>query len=197
MPPAFKGIIFDMDGTLTVPIIDFIKIRTALNIPSDRDLSEEINSRPEPLRSEGWQLIEAFEEEAARNNRFQPGAPETLNRFKNAGIRLGIITRNRLANCKILFDELDVSFEPVLTREFPFIKPSPEPCQHIIEQWGLEPHECLMVGDYVHDLECGAGAGTKSCFFSNPGKEDFSVHADYTVTTFAELEKGVFDKWTD
>lgn len=197
MALAFKGIIFDMDGTLTVPIIDFIKIRSELNIPPDRDLSEEINSRPEPHRSEGWKLIEAFEEEAAINNRFQPGAPATLNRFCNAGIKLGVITRNRLANCKILFEELDVSFEPVLTREFPFIKPSPKPCLHIIEQWDLAPHECLMVGDYVHDLECGAGAGAKTCFFRNPGKEDFSGHADFTVDTFAELEEGVFKKWAD
>ena len=189
----FKGIIFDMDGTLTVPIINFIEIRERLAIPDGADLSHTLNSRPEPSRSEGWQVIEAFEAEAAKNNRLQPGAVESLNRFHAAGIRLGVITRNRLSNCRILFENLDVTFEPVLTREYPHIKPAPEPCLHVIEQWGIQPHECLMIGDFIHDLECAHAAGAKACFFRNPGKEDFSEHADYTVDSFAELEKKVFE----
>ncbi len=178
-----------MDGTLTVPIIDFIAIREKLAIPAGQDLAHTLNARPEPQRSEGWQLIEDFEAEAAKNNRFQPGAPETLSHLHDVGIRLGVITRNRRSNCEILFDQLDITFEPVLTREYPHIKPAPEPCLHVIEQWRLNPHECLMVGDFIHDLECGNAAGAKTCFFRNPGKEDFSGHADYTVDSFAELEK--------
>jgi len=188
----YKGIIFDMDGTLTVPLLDFNRIRSDLGI-TEGDIAEVIESWPEPRRAQGWKLIEKYEHEACKNNQLQPDALEVLSRFAASRIRLGIITRNTMKSVeKLLKTKLTVAFDIILTREFPHMKPSPEPVLHILEKWNLEPEECLMVGDYIHDIQAANAAGAVSCYYKNAHGGDYEREADYTVKSFKELEALVF-----
>jgi len=43
---AIRGVIFDMDGTLTLPVIDFDGLRKALNIPRPKDILVEVQKYP-------------------------------------------------------------------------------------------------------------------------------------------------------
>lgn len=183
----FKGLIFDMDGTITVPSIDFNKIREELGIPSG-DIVEIIALWPKKKAEEAWALIEKYEEEVLSLTKFQDGARESLLKFKNHGIRLGLLTRNSRKSADAVLLRLKVDFDIVLTREFPFVKPRPEPVIHILESWALHPEETLVVGDYIHDIESGKNAGACSCFFENPGARSYSEHADYSIKSFRELE---------
>ncbi|MDD5598879.1 MAG: hypothetical protein PHV82_13105, partial [Victivallaceae bacterium] len=88
MRKKFKGLIFDMDGTLTVPLLDFKLIRRELGVGDGGDLAEIINSFPERRRGEAWKLIEKHEFNAIRNNCLQPGVEHALKRFAGAGIML-------------------------------------------------------------------------------------------------------------
>lgn len=184
-----QGIIFDMDGTLTVPILDFKRIRQELGVTDrDADLVEVINRRSEPEQREAWAVIERHEEEAVANCCFQPDLDPVLNRFASAGIRLAVITRNTRRSADIVLGRLSVRFDPILTREFPFLKPSPEPVRHILTQWRLEPRNVLMVGDYVHDIESGRAAGVYTCYYHEPSLRDaWSGEADFTVSSYEEL----------
>ena len=185
----YKGIIFDMDGTLTVPLLDFNRIQRELGIV-EGDIAEVIESWPEPRRTQGWRLIEKYEQEASENNRLQPDALEVLAGFAARRIRLGIITRNTMESVeKLLKTKLTVAFDIILTREFPHMKPSPEPVLHILEKWNLMPEECLMVGDYIHDIQAANAAGAFSCYFKNTHGGDYDREADYTVKSFKELQK--------
>lgn len=188
----YKGIIFDMDGTLTVPLLDFNRIRLDLGITGG-DIAEVIESWPEPERSNGWKLIEKYEHEASACNQLQPDVLEVLSRFAACNIRLGIITRNTLNSVKKLLNtKLYVDFDIILTREFPHMKPSPEPVLHILEQWNLQPGECLMVGDYIHDIQSANAAGAVSCYYKNSQGGAYESDADFTVKSYKELEKLVF-----
>ncbi len=184
-----QGIIFDMDGTLTVPVLDFKRIRRELNITdASADIVEEINNRSEDGQREAWALIERYEEEAAANCRFQPDAGSVLDRFASAGIRLAVITRNTRRSADIVLGRLGVKFDPILTREFPFLKPSPEPVRHILTCWQLNPRNVMMVGDYIHDIISGRDAGTHTCYYRGPALYDaWSDEADFTVSSYAEL----------
>jgi HAD superfamily hydrolase (TIGR01549 family) len=187
-----KGLIFDMDGTLTVPLIDFKKMRQELNIPEKGgDLAEIINSWPEPRRGQAWKIIEKFEIYAIENNRLQAGVEDALKRFAQANIHLAIITRNTTRSTKALLAKLSVKFDPVLTREFPHIKPAPEPVLHILDAWQIKPDECMMIGDYIHDIESANAAGAFSCYFKNPNMKHWE-EADFTVSSYQELENLVF-----
>jgi phosphoglycolate phosphatase-like HAD superfamily hydrolase len=187
----FQGIIFDMDGTLTVPALDFCQIREELNIPSG-DIALTLNSWSEPQRSSGWAIIERHEALASSNIRLQPNVCETLFNFVEYGIKFAIVTRNTMCSVDKFLSALPVSFYPILTREFPFLKPSPEPVWHILEHWDLAAENCLMVGDFIDDVDSANAAGVYSCYFKNPGGGDFSHAADFTVSSFLELRQLVF-----
>ena len=183
-----------MDGTLTVPLIDFRQIRSEINAPDGGDLAEIINSWPEPRRGLAWETIEKYELYAVENNRLQTGVEHALEHFAQAGIFLAIITRNTSRSTEALLKKLPVKFNPVLTREFPHIKPSPEPVLHILRHWGIKPTECLMIGDYIHDIQAANAAGAMSCYFKNPDVRHWDEHADFTVSSYRELENLVFDQ---
>ena len=194
MRKKIKGLIFDMDGTLTVPLIDFRKIRQELNIGEGGDLAEIINSWPEPRRRQAWKVIEKYEVYAIENNCLQQGVEDALKRFTQAKIRLAIITRNTARSTEALLSKLPVQFDPVLTREFPHIKPSPEPVRYILNAWKIEADECIMIGDYIHDIQSANAAGALSCYFKNPDVKPWDKHADFTVSSYRELENLVFDE---
>jgi len=190
-----KGLIFDMDGTLTVPLIDFKEIRKELSIPSSGgDLAKIIASWPEPRRTQAWKIIEKYEIYAIENNCLQEGVEAALERFAKANIRLAIITRNTARSTEALLKKLSVEFDPILTREFPYIKPAPEPVLHILDSWQIKADECIMVGDYIHDIESANAAGAFSCYFKNPDVKHWYEEADFTVSSYQELENLVFNK---
>ena len=189
----FKGIIFDMDGTLTVPLLDFKQIRQEIGAPDGKDLAKTIDSWPPERRQKAWETIERHEMDAVKNNCLQEGLEKALMRFRKNNIRLAIITRNTTRSTNALLEKLPVKFHPVLTREFPHIKPAPEPVLHILDAWQLKPEECLMVGDYIHDIQSANAAGVHSCYYKNPGVKHWDDDADFTVSSYRELEALVFD----
>jgi HAD superfamily hydrolase (TIGR01509 family) len=183
----FKGLIFDMDGTLTVPTIDFMQVRNELGIERGNDLVKVIESWPQEKRDWAWKVIERHEEEA--EIKLQPGVKDTLHNFRKAGLHLGILTRNSLKSAKKVLRILQFDFDEILTREHTHIKPDPEAVRHFIRKWAVLPEELIVIGDYIHDIECGKAAGTHTCFFENAeAYQSFSEHADYTAKSFAELE---------
>jgi HAD superfamily hydrolase (TIGR01549 family) len=190
----FRGIIFDLDGTLTIPQIDFDHIRKELELPPGHDLIVQLAELPEARQRAAWALIESYEERLAENNVLQERAADTLTEFAARGIRLGLLTRNSPRSITIFREKFHLPLEIALGRDFKPVKPAPEPVWHIIDHWELQPAEVLFVGDYRHDLEAGAAAGTATCFFHNPGLESFAHMADYTVGSYAELARLVFDE---
>jgi len=187
----YKGLIFDMDGTLTVPAIDFISVRRELGI-LEGDLVPIIEAWPEARREWAWQLIERYEDNVRSQTKLQPGAHAALVKFRHAGLKLGILTRNSHKGVDALLKILDIEFDAILTRDHIHIKPAPEPVWEIAKSWNMTAAETLVIGDYIHDIECGSAAGAKTCFFANPGMESYADLADFTVNSFAELETLVF-----
>ena len=173
MKTKFKGIIFDMDGTLTVPEINFGKMREILGVENGTDLLEYPKSLSKKDRIQYFKKLEEFEKEGQKNLRFQKGVIQTLNKFIESNIKLSIITRNCKANTDIVIDKLNIDFDPVLTREFDYIKPHPGPIHHILSIWKLKPEEVIIVGDFKDDILCGINAGILTCFFQNKNKVSY------------------------
>ncbi len=188
----FKGIIFDMDGTLTVPTINFTEIRKALGIPEGLDLLKVIETYTEDQKKYHLEIIEKYEKEALKNTTLQKGVNNTLQEFSTSNIKMGIITRNTIESAKEVLSLIKIKFNPILTRDFTPVKPDPAPIQYILNRWHFEPKEVLMVGDYKDDITCGKNANTATCFFSNPNSKDYSSIADFSVSSFDELKRIVY-----
>ena len=192
MPAArFQGLIFDLDGTLTRPTLDFDAMRREIGI-LEGDLVFEIPKLPPGRRDAAWAVVEAHEQRALREQALQDGALGLLRRCRDEGIRIAVLTRNARRSVDHFCSAHGMVFDAVVTREFPFVKPHPGPVRHILETWGMDPADALMIGDYVHDITCGREAGTKTCFFQNPGRPDYGRDADFTVHSMAELEALLF-----
>jgi HAD superfamily hydrolase (TIGR01549 family) len=175
-----------MDGTITVPVLDFKKIRAETGILTG-DLVETISAMSPADAARAWAVIERHEEEGRRRIKLQPGARRVLKKLSAAGLRLGLLTRNTRKSADHLLSLLDNKFDCVLTREFHIVKPDPGTVRHILEQWSLPPREALVIGDHLDDLRCAKAAGARSCFFRNPGAASYAEHADHTVDSFDGL----------
>jgi HAD superfamily hydrolase (TIGR01549 family) len=186
MPEPCAGIIFDMDGTLTVPTLDFAAMRREIGA-GPGDLVTHISALPPVERDRAWAVIDRHEEQAITDMRLQDGAAGLLHRCRKGNLKLGLVTRNAQRSVDALCKLCGITFDAVVTREFPFLKPHPEPVLHIARQWAMPPREILMVGDYLYDIQSGRAAGTQTCFFRNAGMRDFSAEADCTVDSMSEL----------
>eukprot|EP00850_Spirogloea_muscicola_P011390 SM000070S21356 [mRNA] locus=s70:623539:625164:+ [translate_table: standard] len=68
---ALRGVVFDMDGTLTVPVIDFAAMRRRVGATS-HDLLAEIAAWPPARQEQAYRTITAIEMEAKENMRIMP-----------------------------------------------------------------------------------------------------------------------------
>jgi len=189
--PRFDGLIFDMDGTLTRPTLDFQAIRREIGVPSG-DLVEEIGKLAPDRRAAAWAVVESHEERAVALQELQDGARDLLAACRPCGLRTAIVTRNTQRSVDALCRKYHLSVDAVVTREFFFIKPHPAPVLHVLTKWALPPGRVLTIGDYVHDIVAGRAAGTRTCYFQNPGRPLCETEADYTVRSMRELRGIVF-----
>lgn len=188
----YEALIFDMDGTITRPTLDFQDIRREIGHEIKGDLAHGILELTPAEQASAWAIVEAHEERAMRNQELQPGVKELLTECGRRALKLGLLTRNVQRSVDHLCARYDLHFDAVLTREFPSLKPDPAPVFHMLEKWDVSPASTLVVGDYLHDINCGRAAGTHTCFFQNPGTPFFGQNADYVVHSMAELQALVF-----
>src|SRR5690242_3497316 len=86
--------IFDLDGTLTLPVHDFAAIRLDLAIPTGSDILHFLAALPPvEARTKRVRLTE-IEYELAERTAMAPGAGRLLEQLVRRGTRLGILTRN-------------------------------------------------------------------------------------------------------
>lgn len=177
---TLQGVIFDMDGTLTAPAIDFAEMRRRLGIPSG-DILLTIKTWSDDRRIEAFETIEKIEEEARQNLILQPGIHELLAFLDLHDLRKGIVTRNTAVTVRHLLDRLSSSFSEIVTREFEPFKPDPASIRHICGRWGVPPEQVMMVGDYRDDMLCGRGAGARTCLLLNDWNAQYASLADFVA----------------
>ncbi len=178
-----KGVIFDMDGTLTEPAIDFAEMRRRVGIPSG-DILLTIRSWPEERQRAAFRIIDEIEEVARARLVVQPGVHELMDLLDERGMPKGIITRNTEKSVRHLQRFIRTTFSAVLTRDFHPVKPDPAAVRHICGQWGLPADQVLMVGDYRDDLLCGKAAGARACLLLNDHNRQWADLADFAVPDF-------------
>lgn len=188
----YKAIIFDMDGTLTVPAMNFASLREDIGA-TDGDILLEMEKWSEERRANAWEVIERYESAVIAATKIQEGCVDFLIKLRDNGCKLAILTRNSRKSVDAFIELIGFSFDAVLTREHTHVKPSPVPVHDILRDLNVAAESAMVVGDYVHDLESGNAAGTDTCFFHNPGAASFAEFADFTVSSYTELDTLIFN----
>ncbi|WP_455947380.1 HAD family hydrolase [Lelliottia jeotgali] len=170
--PAIRHWVFDMDGTLTVAVHDFQRIKRDLAIPPDDDILTHLAALPaeEAAAKHAWLL--AHERALAGAAQPAPGAVALIRALHAAGCRLGILTRNARELAEVTLQAIGVGdvFAPedIIGRDEAEPKPSPAGLRYFVERWQVDPAQVVMVGDYRFDLECGRAAGTRTVLVNSP-----------------------------
>jgi HAD superfamily hydrolase (TIGR01549 family) len=187
-----KGVVFDMDGTLTLPgLIDFARIRSRLGISAKDDIIGHMRSIEDPIARQVAHDIVAEEEAIAiENTALCEGVDELIHFLDSNAIPKALLTRNAQPAVDVFLSHSKMQFDVALTRDFEKgFKPDPAPLLHIADQWGIEPQHLLMVGDAKDDIICGNRAGYWTCLVHYhasqgqsppPDLKDITIHFEDT-----------------
>ena len=66
---AIKGVIFDMDGTLTIPVLNFSEMRARIGLPQGADILAAVANMVADERERAMEIIEECEEEGREVDR--------------------------------------------------------------------------------------------------------------------------------
>lgn len=183
--------IFDMDGTLTVPVHDFAYARRTLGISPSDDILGALARRPPSERAAAERWLHAWERELADRATLQADAGALLSELTAAGCALGVLTRNtrEVALRTLAAIGLDARFEAgaVLGRGCVAPKPHPAGIQAILDHFGECPERAVMVGDYLHDVRAGRAAGTGTVLVRRRHEEGWDGEADLLVDSLWPL----------
>jgi len=190
--------IFDLDGTLTVPVHDFVAIRTALGMAdTDPDILGFLASLPEAEAAARHARLIEIEYELSARTAAAPGAGQLLDRLLGRGSRIGILTRNTREIALHTLGQIGLrkyfTADAILGRAEAAPKPHPEGIEKLLNAWGSAPDEAVMVGDYLFDLQVGRAAGTATIHVDTSGTFRWPELADLAVANLGELAEGLAD----
>jgi HAD superfamily hydrolase (TIGR01549 family) len=183
-------VIFDLDGTLTVPYFDFDAIRREIGLPVNprTPILEAMETMNACERNRCEMILIKHEEKAAHESELWDDALAVLAIIRQAAIPLGLLTRNSRRSVDIVLAKHGMAFDCIHTREDGPIKPSPEPVLTICRKLCVEPTAAWVVGDYLFDLMSGNAAGATTVLMDGHRKLPlFADQADHVIHRLSDL----------
>lgn len=198
-PPSLSEIlsqkfwIFDLDGTLTVPVHDFKEIRITLGIPLEDDILGFISKQPNSKKTKLLNQLDEIEKSLAWKSEPGPGVEELIGILDTRKVQKAIITRNTKENALISLEKIGIasSFAPkfIFGRNEAPPKPDPTAIHMICEGWGIKTNQAVMVGDYLFDIETGNAAGTATIHIDHHQQKNWKSLTDLQVDSITELNE--------
>lgn len=164
--------LFDFDGTLTAPLLDFAQIRRDMGIAPGRPILEALREMTPDAARAATEILLRHERHAAEHATLNPGASELLARLSALDIPAAIVTRNTLASARQVIAALGITVAVLVTREDEPCKPHPAPLLLALRRLHLDPatltlRDVWMVGDGEHDIMAGHAAGCFTVYLSH------------------------------
>jgi HAD superfamily hydrolase (TIGR01549 family) len=210
--PVLRGIIFDMDGTLTSPNLDFNRMYERCGVPLDEDLLAAIAKMAPERAARALAVVEEMEEEGRRTLQLLPGAIELARWLGERGVRTALVTRNSSRTVdhfqRMLWQPAGIpALAPALSRDDDIGPPKPDPTvlRAIAAHWDVPLGDgLLMIGDSPkNDVLFGKAAGVATALVdsgrryieatasatppSSSSAADPTCGADFVVGSLAEL----------
>tara|TARA_B100000586_G_scaffold216403_1_gene163416 strand:+ start:1615 stop:2283 length:669 start_codon:yes stop_codon:yes gene_type:complete len=139
------------------------------------------------------EVHDQFDADALSRWKLYKDAKQTLNKLKNNGKLLGLVTNvgSKAINSAIKKLELDDIFEIVITRNHVSrLKPDPEGLLMAANSLKIDPDSILFTGDSYDDLGAAKAANMKSCYLSGGQDKinaDDGIQPDFIINRLKEL----------
>jgi len=209
---SLKGVIFDLDGTLTHFNIKtkeaktaFLKKVRAMGVRSKllapdrpmeillRYLETYHGLNRDLLMKIADECFSPYEMEAAERAELKPKARSVLSKLKSLGYELGIASNN----CRECIDRvlrrfrLEDFFTGVVTRnDVKRLKPHEEMLFEVMRRLRIKPWEAIYVGDSIADVVAGKRAGVYVVAIKDSGssiKLPAKIRPDYVIEDLGGL----------
>ncbi len=178
-----------MDGTLTVPMFDFPRIKAEIGLPACEPILEAMEKMDPTQRRAAEIILHRHENEAAEAATLNPGCIELLQWLKSRGVRTALVTRNRRRSVETVLGRWGLSLDVLITREDGKFKPDPEPLLAACRRLEVEPQTAWMIGDGQYDIEAGLAAGIATVWVSHGKARPFAAEPWRQVRDLIELIK--------
>lgn len=183
--------VFDMDGTLTLPVHDFDGIRQQLGLPEKCDILSTISAMPLQQGTQVREELNQIELELAKKSQPALGVNAFLSYLHEGGCQLGILTRNTRENALITVEAIGLlslfAEEAIIGCDEAKPKPDPDGIFRLADQWNVNPNQMVMVGDYLYDLQAGRAAGTATIHVDTSSTFPWKPWMDLGITSLEEL----------
>jgi phosphoglycolate phosphatase len=208
--PQVRALIFDLDGTLIDSKLDLIHSVNAMlrDVKRPQLAAETISgyighgapqlvaralggaATEEELKHALQFFLGYYEEHKMDNTCVYPGVPETLARLSN--IPMAVLTNKPERISVRILNSLGIAkyFRAIYGgNSFESKKPDPFGANIILQEFGMEAREALLVGDSEVDVQTARNAGTHAAAVNYGfGVHDRAAHpADIYLDRFADL----------
>ena len=166
---GIKGVVFDMDGTLTISPLDFNLIRAEARVPPGLPILEFLDEASEEEGARVQAVLHEHETRAARECTLRDGALEVTEELRRRGIKTALLTRNSSASVCTVVERFGLQLDCCVSREDAEPKPSPAAVLKIAEDLGLRP------------AQAGTSAGARTAFLRSEGGMEPPPEADVVL----------------
>ena len=160
------AILFDMDGTLTRPLLDFPRIKAEMGIGT-RPILEALAELSPEQRAAAQTILERHEEHASAQSTLNPGCVELLDWLAQQRIKTALVTRNSRRSVRTVLERHGLRIDVLITRDDALPKPDPAPLRLACARLEVSESHAWMVGDGIYDIEAGVAAGIPTVWISH------------------------------
>ena len=184
-----KAVIFDLDGTLTEPALDFDTIRSEMGLSLESaDILAAMEAMPPARQEQAHAILARHESHAAQNSQLNDGVSELLAELRLRKTPIGLLTRNTRENTLYVAKRHQLCFDAIVARQDGPAKPDAYGVLELCRQFHSTPAETVVVGDFLHDLLSARNAGAIAVLIeTHPKADHYKAHADYSISHMSEL----------
>jgi len=181
-----KGVIFDLDGTLIHFNIDWRGLLDELDMERC-DILARIASMPGAQRARALEILDRYENEAIEGSEAVDGVRQLLDFLSGEGIPAAVVTRATRERALAIIEKHGFLLGTVIGRDEMKPKPAPDAIHEAARLMGCTAEDCLVVGDFVYDIEAGKSAGARTVLLRRDYPVSFENNADFTVDSPGEI----------
>jgi HAD superfamily hydrolase (TIGR01509 family) len=156
-----KAVLFDMDGTLTAPNLDWLELRSRVGVPQGTGIMEHIYSLSAADAQRADVIVREVELASVQKAVASDGLTELFTALKDKPWKRALITNNHREAMHHVVGVFGLPFDLLLSREDAQLKPAPDLLLLALERFDISATEAVFVGDGRYDRAASAAAGVR------------------------------------